>query len=265
MKVAVAISHPAFEREVLSALRHQGQEVVRRCLDDFDVAQVPSDIPIYADQHFHARHPRTILITSIRDLNLPEVRTHTIGLIGPAGAPGVSLVALNLAVALEAALIDAAPHPAIATMTGVRDGRWHGVDLYCPPLLPMALQLAQISSRNTVIDLGDGPIQECDELIVVVAAHPLSVERYLSRDFGSHRLVLNRMEPGAIGQTAHRMIDRSASEVIVIPRDDRACNEAFTGALPLKAVAAKSAMVRAIETLAGIKKEPSRGRIVAVG
>lgn len=269
MKVAVAIAHPALEREVISALKLQGKEVVRRCLDEADIRSVPTEIPIYSDAHFHSRHPGTILVRSASEIaNGETIRTHTIGVIGPHGAPGTSTVALNLAVALKATLIDAAPFPSISAMTGQRQGQWHGVEVRAVASTSLHNELSQISSTHTVLDLGSGPANPlCDELVVVVSAHPISVERYLHRlqEFGAHRLVLNRMEPGPIGQTSHRMIGSHASEIVVLPRDEKSCAESFISARPLREVSPKSAIVRAINTLAGVRERGGRGRVIAVG
>lgn len=269
MKVAVAISHPALEREVISALKLEGKEVIRRCLDDADIRAVPSEVPIYSDSHFHARHPETILVRSATEISTGEtIRTHTIGVVGPHGAPGTSTIALNLAVALKAAVIDAAPYPALSAMTGLREGPWHGAVVKAVPTGSLHTELSKITSAHTVIDLGSGPINQlCDELIVVISAHPISVERYLQRlqEFSVHRLVINRMEPGPIGQTAHRMITTHPTEIVVVPRDDKACAESFVSARPLVEVAPKSAIVRAIKTLAGVRERGGRGRVIAVG
>lgn len=256
MKVAVAISDPIQERDVIAQLRAQGHQVIKRCLDDRDLAAVPPDVAIYADSGFHSRCSRSIPAS---DIAQPvKISTRTIGVVGPTGSPGVSTISINVAVALEATLIDVAEACAVASYTGQRQGQWFGVELITPPLAPTHQLLSQITTQNTVLDLGSQARLPCDELLVVVNAHPISVERYLIRiaDFGVHRLVLNRMDGSAIAKTAKRMLLQHHGDLVEIPRDDRTCADAFIGAKPLRAVGPKTAIVAAIDRLYG--QRPSR-------
>lgn len=258
MKVAVAVTDPIQERDVIAQLRSQGHDVVKRCLDESDLATVPPDVAIYADARFHSLCPRSIPVSDIEEPL--AVTTRTIGVVGPTGSPGVSTLAINVAVALHATLIDAAQAPAIASHTGQREGQWFGAEIITPPLPPLRQLLSRITTSQTVIDLGFQVSIACDELLVVVNAHPISVERYLIRlsDFGVHRLVLNRMDGSPIAKTAKRMLLQHCPDISEIPRDDRTCSDAFIGAKPLGAVGAKTEIVAAINRL----YEPSPPRRV---
>lgn len=254
MRVAVAITDPALEREVIKKLRLDGYELVKRCLDDGDVRAVPTDVTIYADARFHARHPLSVLVSGSQDLpTTNEIRTHTVGVMGVSGGSGVTTIALNLAATLASSLVDCSEQPSIAAMTGQSDGIWHGVRLYTPPLAPLHSLLSRATSDYAVLDCGN-TIQRCDRLIVVLTAHPISIERYLlrRREFPTHTVVLNQMTPGVIGATAKRMLEGSAHQLVIIPRDDRVCTEAFVAAAPIVTLAPKSGFTQGIKTLAGL-------------
>lgn len=255
MRVAVAITDPALEREVIKKLRLDGHELVKRCLDDGDVRAVPTDVTIYADARFHGLHPLSVLVSGSQDLPITnEIRTHTVGVMGVSGGSGVTTIALNLAATLASSLVDCSEQPSIAAMTGQSDGIWHGVRLYTPPLAPLPSLLSRVTSDRTVLDLGTASPQGCNHLIVVLTAHPISIERYLlrRREFPTHTVVLNQMTPGVIGATAKRMLEGSAHQLVIIPRDDRACTEAFVAAAPIVTLAPKSGFTQGIKTLAGL-------------
>lgn len=249
MKVAVAVADTVQERQVIQSLRQAGHVVVKRCLDDEDIASVPHGVPVYADEKFHRRHPATILIADSKDES--EISTFTVGVIGPPGAPGITTIAVNLAVALDATLIDAAEHPSVLAMIGQGEGVWNGIDVKAPVPNPRHM-LADIARPTTVIDVGTRVRDFCDQLIVVIAAHPISVERYLLRkkEFGKHVLVLNRMESNQMCQVAAKML--SSTQFHTVPRDDRLCFRAFMSAKPVRALAPKSPMSRAIDQLASV-------------
>lgn len=250
MRVAVAISDVTLEREVIQQIRRDGHELVKRCLDDRDVDQVPSGVTLYADEYFHARFPRSVLVTS--SVHGQTISTKTVALTGPNGGMGISTVALNLAVALKATLIDASAHPSISSMTGQGSGTWFDCELRLPPIPSLGVLLPAIATSNTVIDLGQELRGEFDSLFVVVSAHPIAVERYLLNqdEYGDHSVLLNKMASDPIGVTAKKMLERGAPNLMVLPRDDRACVDAFVAAKPLREVAPKSPLVRAISALA---------------
>lgn len=249
MNVAVAITDIPQERQVMQSLKQAGHVVIKRCLDDRDIASVPEGVPVYADEKFHRRHPATILVTNSTED--PEISTFTVGVIGPAGAPGTTTISINLAVALGATLIDAAEHPSVSALVGQGEGVWHGVEIETPTLYPQRI-LADIVRPVTVMDLGTRVRDFCDQLVVVIAAHPLSVERYLLRkkEYGKHTLVLNRMEQNALCRTSAAMLRHTPFHIV--PRDDRLCFQSFSQAKPLRALAPKSSMVRAVDELASM-------------
>lgn len=272
MKVAVAVSNAALEREVLAFLRSHDHNLIRRCLDDADVEGLAADVVLYADANFHRRFPRSTLVRSLDDIGLKKaVTTQVIGVLGPHGSPGVSTIALNLAHALQGAVIDAAPTPSISTMTGCIKGSWHGVEIYSPPLASISTLLPQITRPTTVIDFGSSvqvssdafqaPWQELQApsqalqsaaLVAVVAAHPISVERYLAEAsrYGTHHLVVNLVDSGPLAKTALAMLRQTNLEMTLIPREERGCVNAFVEGKPVSLITPKSHFVKGIKQLA---------------
>lgn len=252
MKVAVAIANPALEREVIAHLQSHQHQVVRRCLDEHDVAALGADVVLYADANFHLMFPRSILVRNLNDLATEKPKTtHTIGVTGPPGSPGVSTFALNLAYALQATIIDAAPCPSLSSMTGSSSGSWHGVEIYLPPTPPLQTLMSEITRAVTVIDFGSSDLTPIDELIVVVAAHPLSIERYLARAhrYPEHFLVVNLIEKGRLSQTALAMLQRAQRDMNLFLRDDRSCEKAFVEAKPIALVGPKSGFTKSMTAL----------------
>lgn len=254
MKVAVAFADLHLEREVMRELRKQGHELVRRCVDLADVDQIPAGIRIYSDETFHAHHPMTFLVRSASDISHRAHRmTRLIGFFGPRGAPGVSTIALNLSVLFPSAhFIDASGAPSVLSMTG-RANAWPDISIAVasdPASLDSLLQ--QSTSNHTFLDGGiwsEDMARYCDEIILVVAAHPISVERYQQLDIRlAHRVVFNCVDEDAISQTAiHLLKDSSVHQ---IPRDDRACERAFITAQPITAVAPRSGISQGLSQLA---------------
>lgn len=257
MKVAVAFTDRRLEGEVMRELRKQGHELVRRCVDLADVDQIAPGIRVYSDETFHSHHPTTILVRSVSDISSRTQRTtRVIGFFGPRGAPGVSTVSLNVAALFPSALfIDVSDSPSVLSMTG--QGRhWSGVTTtVAEDIATLDALLQQSTSTVTLLDGGiwsEEAARYCDDIVVVVAAHPISVQRYKDLDIRfPHRLALTRVEGGSISQTAIHLL-RDAS-VIQVPRDDDACERAFIEGQPINVVSPRSeiskGLARVVEAL----------------
>ena len=203
---------------------------------------------------------------------------------------GRELSRISAPVRVDAAVVD--------VLCGInRRGRWHEL---AEDRVTAALDAARRWVPHTVVDVGapleqdeelmhdlEGPrrnaatiaaLRAADVIVAVCSADPVGMARFV-RGYAELRavvgatpvlVVVNRLRPGGLGLDARgqvrRALDRFAGirDVAFLPADLRAVDAAVLQALPVAAVAPRSALVAAVRRFTGDALLPVLGPHAAV-